>query len=110
MRRLFIHQVDVLREPSTVTGRKRDKGLQQALSSVQCLVEPLKSVETQTQMGRVTQADHSLMWGTEDIRANDTVVWGTRRFIVGRVIADVSRPFSSVPPYHSAELREQATS
>lgn len=109
MRHRFAHTISVWRQPHTITDRKRDKGLSEVASSVRCLIEPRPSVETRSQMGRISQGDHVVTWGVEDIRANDTVVWGERRFIVERVIPDVSRPGSSIPPYNVAELSERAT-
>ena len=112
MRRLLIHRVSVTRQPNTITNRERDKGPRQIHKSVQCLVEPRASIETPSPMGRISQADHLMTWGLEDIRASDTVTWVdpvTReeyRFTVRRVIRDTARPFSSIQPYKVAELVE----
>lgn len=115
MRRLFIHRVRVSRQPSTVTNRQRDKGPLQVHSDVPCLVEPRPSIETPSPMGRISQGDHLMTWGTEDIRASDVVTWADpvtreeRRFTVHRVIRDTARPFSSIPPYNVAELVENVS-
>lgn len=112
-RRFFIHRADVFRQPDTITGRKRNKGLVKVLTDVECLVEPQSSTSVRSQMGRISQASHLLSWGTEDIRDSDVVVWKREdgpdlTLVVGEITADVSRPFSSVPPYHTAELKKQA--
>lgn len=116
MRRLFIHRVDVSRQPETITNLERDKGLRQVLSSVPCLIEPRPTIETPSQMGRISQADHVMTWSTEDIRVSDTVRWEdpetseVRHFIVKRRIRDTARPFSSIQPYNVADLLEQVSS
>ena len=116
MRRLFIHRVDVSRQPSTVTNFERDKGLRQVLSSIPCLIEPRPTIETSSPMGRISQGDHVMTWSTEDIRVSDTVTWEdpdtseVRHFIVKRRIRDTARPFSSIPPYNVADLLEQVSS
>lgn len=115
MRRLFIHRVSVTRQPTSITNYERDKGPRQVHKSVPCLVEPRASIETPSPVGRISQGDHLMSWGTEDIRASDTVTWADpvtseeRRFTVQRVIRDTARPFSSIPPYHVAELVENVT-
>lgn len=107
MRRLFIHRVDVQRHPSTTKDMVRDKGFRPLHSGVPCLVEPRPSLEIESQLGRISKVSHLMTWATEDIRANDRVVWDGQIFTVKRVIRDTARPFSSIPSYSVAELEEK---
>ena len=109
MRHRFVHLVSVARYSDQVVDRQRTggAGLSTVIPAVECLVEPQATHKVQTKIGRVTLFDHVMTWGEEDIRASDVVTWGGRRFIVQRIIPDTSRPFSSIPPYHVAELLEQ---
>lgn len=107
MRRLFIHRVDVERHLDTITDKVRDKGFRPLHREVQCLVEPRPSIELESKLGRISKADHLMTWATEDIRANDRVIWGGQTFTVKRVVRDTARPFSSIPAYNVAELEEK---
>ena len=109
MRHRFVHVASVARQPATTENLQRVKGLRTVHPRVACLIEPRPSIETPSQMGRISQGDHLMSWGTEDIKASDVVTWGGRNFTVKRVIRDTARPFSSVPPYHVAELLEVVT-
>lgn len=96
MRRgLFVHSVDVTRWDSTsvVTG-------------MDCLIEPIPAIEVRPSRERSAQATHIISWGEEALKSGDRVTWGTVTFELLKIIPDISRPFSNVPPYHTAEMQQ----
>lgn len=102
MRRLFIHRANTY-EKSHQIGQPSETPL---LTNVECLIEPDATVDQRTGTVATSARTHVISWGTEEVRAGQVITWNGGRFEVLRVIADVSRPFSSVPPYHTAWLKE----
>lgn len=103
-RRFFVHVVSVDREKSTKTDRKKDRGFDEVFSSVSCLMEPAPTKETNSEIGRLSQAEWVMSLGTEAIMVGDVVRWAGFAYLVSRIRNDSFRPFSSVAPYQVAEL------
>lgn len=63
----------------------------QVLTGIRALIEPISSKEMDTVYGRIPSAVYRMTWGTEDIRSNDTVVWGGSSYVIKETLSDTLR-------------------
>lgn len=106
------HRVLVERYKRTPdSNRRRERGLDEVHAEVRGLMEPMRSMETDSKTRGVSQQRYKFTWfGGEDILAGDVVTWldTSQVFAAEELQRDQYRVGSCVPGYQTIELVERA--
>ena len=104
MKHRWVHTVSVATRTHQIGGSEPNSA--SAFASVTCLIESSQGVDFRNGSEAWSQTTHLMTWGTEAIKAGYVVTWNSLKYEVLRVVSDVNRPFSTLPSYQVAWLKE----